>query len=255
MKKKMSIIVLAFVMGIFGTISVFAQSRKMDDGTIFDAEFYAEQNPDVVAAVGTDENALYQHYTSAGNEEGRLAVAIQGAAMVSKDKMYDAYNGAFMGYTYTLEDGTRVWRISKKNLDPYGYYDSNYIIPRTDYSTGLIDEDRNGIDDRDPYNNSGYSDLDFNFLVDGAPLMEEPYAVNNYVWDNATNTWKDAEASAYTIIHPMGRPTHKCQHNVVGLAMNVDTDNIDDSFLCFECAKEQEWVREEYKAGRLGGVE
>lgn len=54
---------------------VCASPKIMPDGTIFDAEYYAAQNPDVVAALGTDEDLLYQHYELCGKTEGRLAAA------------------------------------------------------------------------------------------------------------------------------------------------------------------------------------
>lgn len=38
---------------------------------LFNAEYYAEQYPDVVAAYGTDESALYEHYINYGLKEGR----------------------------------------------------------------------------------------------------------------------------------------------------------------------------------------
>ena len=52
---------------------VCAAPERMPDGTIFDAEYYAELYPDVVAAVGTDTKALYQHYVNFGESENRLA--------------------------------------------------------------------------------------------------------------------------------------------------------------------------------------
>ena len=57
--------------------------RVMEDGTIFDAAFYAEQNPDVCAAVGTDENALYNHYQNCGKLEGRAPAGAEAGEMAS----------------------------------------------------------------------------------------------------------------------------------------------------------------------------
>lgn len=57
---------------MFGTTAL-AYCKEMPDGSYFDAEYYAKNNPDVVAAFGTDENALYQHYVQAGKAEGRFA--------------------------------------------------------------------------------------------------------------------------------------------------------------------------------------
>ena len=47
----------------------------MADGGLFDAQFYAQSYPDVVAVVGTDANWLYLHYVLAGKAEGRLPYA------------------------------------------------------------------------------------------------------------------------------------------------------------------------------------
>lgn len=49
--------------------------QTMPDGGRFDPTYYASQNPDVVAAVGTDAAALYQHYLNSGKSEGRLPYA------------------------------------------------------------------------------------------------------------------------------------------------------------------------------------
>lgn len=57
---------------------------------------------------------------------------------------------------------------------PYNsaHVEDKYVIPRTDYCDGLLDLDNNGIDDRDPYNSCGYTDLNHNCYADGAPVKE-----------------------------------------------------------------------------------
>lgn len=60
---------------LFLPLRVQAAPRQMPDGTIFDAEFYAGQYPDVVAVLGTDPDLLYQHYLTCGKAEGRLPYA------------------------------------------------------------------------------------------------------------------------------------------------------------------------------------
>jgi hypothetical protein len=75
MKKSIrkSIITATLVASVLGSaITVSAAPKAMADGTIFDAEYYAEANPDVTAVIGNDENALYQHYVNFGQYEGRL---------------------------------------------------------------------------------------------------------------------------------------------------------------------------------------
>lgn len=64
-------------------LSVFAAPQKMSDGNTFDPEFYASTYPDVKAALGTDPNALYQHYLTFGKKEGRLPYASNKKASTS----------------------------------------------------------------------------------------------------------------------------------------------------------------------------
>lgn len=52
-------------------LNAAAALEVIPGGDVFDAEYYAAQNPDVVAAVGTDTTALYAHYNSSGKAEGR----------------------------------------------------------------------------------------------------------------------------------------------------------------------------------------
>lgn len=70
MKKKAILFLLAAL--CFGNnMTALAAPEMMSDGEIFDAAYYAEQNPDVTAEVGNDKNLLYQHYVSFGKAEGR----------------------------------------------------------------------------------------------------------------------------------------------------------------------------------------
>lgn len=72
MRKRIMAIVLATVMLVGSTMCVNAAPQKMPDGNYFDAEYYAQNNPDVVAVLGNDVNTLYNHYVGAGKAEGRL---------------------------------------------------------------------------------------------------------------------------------------------------------------------------------------
>lgn len=56
-------------------LAAYAAPAVMPDGTTFDAEFYAANNPDVVAVYGTDAASLYRHYVDYGKAEGRKAVS------------------------------------------------------------------------------------------------------------------------------------------------------------------------------------
>ena len=72
--KKLLISLSAFLVIVFGlgVFTVSAAPVKMSDGQLFDAQYYAQKNPDVVAAFGTDANWLYLHYVVCGKTEGRL---------------------------------------------------------------------------------------------------------------------------------------------------------------------------------------
>lgn len=75
MKKVILIMSAAFVMLFGNVLTADAAPKMMIDGKIFDAEFYAQTYPDVMAALGTDENALYRHYQTNGISEGRSPYA------------------------------------------------------------------------------------------------------------------------------------------------------------------------------------
>ena len=58
------------------TLPALAAPKQMEDGTVFDAEYYAQSNPDVVAALGTTDPAvMWAHYKAFGRAEGRAPVA------------------------------------------------------------------------------------------------------------------------------------------------------------------------------------
>lgn len=48
-----------------------AHPVRMEDGTVFDAVYYAERYPDLAAAFGNDANLLWQHFRLNGRAEGR----------------------------------------------------------------------------------------------------------------------------------------------------------------------------------------
>ena len=73
--KRLTAVMCAAMMMSGGSLTVFAAPKTMSDGQTFDAEFYAETYPDVVAALGSSESALYSHYVNYGKAEGRLPYA------------------------------------------------------------------------------------------------------------------------------------------------------------------------------------
>lgn len=70
-KALLTMLTVAAVTG--SSLTVFAAPETMPDGTLFDAEYYAQTYPDVAAVFGTDKEALYNHYVTLGKAEGRNA--------------------------------------------------------------------------------------------------------------------------------------------------------------------------------------
>ena len=75
-------------------VNVQAAPKTMPDGTVFDAEYYAASNPDVVAAFGNNADIMYVHYVLFGKAEGRLAVAPGTATGTSSGSFDAAYYAA-----------------------------------------------------------------------------------------------------------------------------------------------------------------
>ncbi len=84
MKLKKVLATTAVALTVIGTpFTALAAPKTMADGTVFDAEFYAKQYPDVAAVFGTDEAMLYSHYVNFGKKEGRLPAATTTAAITT----------------------------------------------------------------------------------------------------------------------------------------------------------------------------
>lgn len=73
--RKTVCMVMAVTIALISSVTAFAAPETMADGTIFDAEYYAQNNPDIAAIYGTDKESLFQHYTMYGKAEGRQAYA------------------------------------------------------------------------------------------------------------------------------------------------------------------------------------
>ncbi|MDE6949589.1 MAG: hypothetical protein K2P64_01500 [Lachnospiraceae bacterium] len=81
MKKTLCAVIAAVIVS-GSSLTVSAAPETMPDGGLFDAGYYAQENQDVVAVVGTDRNALYQHYLALGKTEGRKAYSSDAAVTV-----------------------------------------------------------------------------------------------------------------------------------------------------------------------------
>lgn len=71
--KRKTVTALMAALCVGSSMTAYAAPETMPDGTVFDAEYYAQAYPDVVAELGTDKDAMYNHYMTFGRNEGRLA--------------------------------------------------------------------------------------------------------------------------------------------------------------------------------------
>lgn len=107
MKFKSMIALPVILLSLAGSLTVCAQPVVMEDGTVFDAAFYAQIYPDVVAVFGTDADALYRHYLAYGKAEGRLA-ADPAVTLPGTDV---AAAGAATEVPAVFDDAHAVWEL------------------------------------------------------------------------------------------------------------------------------------------------
>ena len=69
-KKYLSVLLLVGLLSY--SLPVIAAPKIYDNKEVFDAEYYAANNPDVVAGLGTAENTLLHHYVDYGKAEGTV---------------------------------------------------------------------------------------------------------------------------------------------------------------------------------------
>lgn len=173
MKRKMYTLLAIGVLTLTSSMTAFAAPEVMPDGGIFDAEYYAQNNPDVVTVYGTDKELLYSHYVNCGRTEGRQGFQITPdmytTSPVASQKTLELLategtEGVDFVYKNYLSGGKipKVYRLNGRLNDAWG----ELALTRTDFPDGLIDLDGNGIDDRDPINSMGFVDLNVNGIDD-----------------------------------------------------------------------------------------
>jgi hypothetical protein len=122
----------------------------VEGGGVFDAEYYAENNADVVAAVGTDFSALWQHYTLFGVNEGRLPFA------VGTDWEYVLANGPFqsLSNSQTVTTTTTTEKVATEDTT---------TTTSTDVSTDEVAYAQTGVAYPISLIQSGYDDKNNNY--------------------------------------------------------------------------------------------
>jgi hypothetical protein len=108
MKRKTLALTLALALSLSTGITAFAAPVAVEGGGVFDAEYYAENNPDVVAEAGTDFFALWQHFTLFGINEGRLPFALDTdwQAILDSGVTSTDYETDYTDYTDYTDDYT-----------------------------------------------------------------------------------------------------------------------------------------------------
>lgn len=137
-----------------------AAPQTMPDGGLFDPEYYAANNPDVVAVMGTDTANLYAHYVLCGKLEGRLPYEGQ-VAQPTVFSPLDIYNALLLsdGYGWVYYDPSsnylEVYAFDAKggfvdmvqagslvDLNTIGLFcvaTGNFLPAKIDYKVGVID--------------------------------------------------------------------------------------------------------------------
>lgn len=102
-------------------MTVNAEPRMMEDGVVFDAEYYADMNEDVRTVLGSDENVLYQHYLAFGKTEGRKPVAD------SDEKVSEVSVSQTLSIEEAVEIWDDFWQSGYLNLDDkiLAYFDED----------------------------------------------------------------------------------------------------------------------------------
>jgi len=137
--KKGILLAIIFTMVIGCSMTAYAQPETMPDGTVFDAEFYANTYPDVVAVYGTDELSLYQHYVDYGKAERRTPC---------KEATVSPINNAELISSYVSDEGSKEPEVIKadttgrKPITPKKlrfYYDGQATLEKIYYRTSEND--------------------------------------------------------------------------------------------------------------------
>lgn len=164
-------------------LSVNAAPVMMSDGTFFDAEYYAQANPDVVAALGTDSAVLYSHYINNGRAEGRLP-----------------YNPA-LDLSSLMDTATYAASVDAtlRNTDS-SYLELKTALPGTYVTFGTYEQDNNKRNGQEPIEwlvleNDGES----LFVLSKHVLDGQPYsnAYAEFTWQPYPITWEHCYLRAW----------------------------------------------------------
>lgn len=116
--KRKTVTALMAALCVGSSMTAYAAPETMPDGTVFDAEYYTQAYPDVVAELGTDKDALYNHYVTFGRNEGRLAFEsdVNEISQEADEVPIEGVLGMF-GTEYTLPTWSEYESLGGNNVD------------------------------------------------------------------------------------------------------------------------------------------
>ena len=180
--KLLSVVLLGSVLAGSG-LSANAAPVMMPDGTFFDAEYYAQTNPDVAAVLGTDAAVLYSHYANYGKLEGR---APYNPALDLSSLMDTATYAASVDATLRSTDSS--------------YLELKTALPGTYVTFGTYEQDNNKRNGQEPIEwlvleNDGESLFVLSkYVLDGQPYSN---AYAEFTWQPYPITWEHCYLRAW----------------------------------------------------------
>ncbi len=109
--KRLIALMLAFVTLNAMIVSSNALEIKDKDGFVFNSDYYAENNPDVVETLGNDPMALYKHFENYGKAEGRIPSEDKNTLKQIADRLPsdDTFEYVALGNSVTIHGETEFW--------------------------------------------------------------------------------------------------------------------------------------------------
>lgn len=191
--KKKAVIGLVAALCLGSSMTAFAAPEVMPDGTVFDAEYYAQNNPDVVAAMGTDKDAMYLHYVAYGASEGRLPFApdaqVQSNAQTDEELPVEGVLGVF-GAEYQLP--------TLSEFEDFDDVNTGAIETRTMWVQRTVDPDWTmyHMEQLAPYTAEGYEWRPIQVILSGEYIEEQghwwPYNHYRFLAQHSDN-WERLE--------------------------------------------------------------
>ena len=199
---KLIMLSLSLVLSTFisGSVNVQAAPVVMSDGELFDYVYYAENNPDVVAAFGYDPTLLYQHYVMCGKAEGRLPYDVSAFSATAASAV-DASAGLMV-----LSDGTLFDPVyyGQNNPDVVAAFGNDYALYAQHYLVCGKYEGRKPSANASSYNNSSSN----NQQTNSSTTTYTQQTNNNTSYSQQTNTATENKQTVAEESNSSGKKTY-----------------------------------------------